>query len=562
MKELFRRIRGSSTPGQFLLFICLLALLSFFILLPILQVIYVAFTQNGRLTLTHFVNFFKQPSLNEALWRSLWVGIIVVFFSSIISLPLALFTTRYNFKGRLIVQTLGVLPLVMPAFVSAIALQTILGRSGMINQIIRIFFGTTIPFMDGLTGVVLVQTLHYFPFILLNSVSALENSDLSLEEAGRNLGAFGWKLFHQITFPLMQPGYMAGALIVFIKSIDDLGTPLMLGYHNLLAPLAYQQITAINGNSTMGYVISVILVLLSLLSLFLALHYLKQSEYVQQKSGSSVSKPQLFGWKGWAISGFCIILLTFSLLPHIGIFLMSIAKSWNFTVLPKTYTTSNFTRVFSDAPKMILNTVVYATLAALIDIFLGAIISFILLRGRMLGRTILDFIATLPLAIPGVVLAIGYLRIFHTIDLPIIGKPLTETWLILVIVYAVRRLPYTVRSCYATLQQIHISLEEASENLGANTLSTFTKIVLPLMLPGIVAGGIMAFISSSVELSSTLMLVPRNEMAPISYGIYLYMQETTGRGASASLGVLAIIIVSIGTYVVNRLSRHRGAGKI
>ena len=211
---------------------------------------------------------------------------------------------------------------------------------------------------------------------------------------------------------------------------------------------------------------------------------------------------------------------------------------------------------------MILNTVVYATLASLIDIFLGAIISFILLRGRMLGRTILDFIATLPLAIPGVVLAIGYLRIFHTIDLPIIGKPLTETWLILVIVYAVRRLPYTVRSCYATLQQIHISLEEASKNLGANTIYTFTKIVLPLMLPGIIAGGIMAFISSSVELSSTLMLVPRNEMAPISYGIYLYMQETTGRGASASLGVLAIIIVSIGTYVVNRLSRHRGAGKI
>ena len=286
MRLFRRRIFGSSTLGQLFIFFLLLVLLSFFILLPILQVIYVAFTQNGQVTLTHFVNFFKQPSLNEALWRSLWVGVTVVFFSSIISLPLAIFTARYDFKGRLLVQTLGVLPLVMPAFVGAIALQTILGRSGMINQVIRQFFGVTIPFMDGLSGVILVQTLHYFPFILLNTVASLENADISLEEAGRNLGASGWKLFRQITFPLMQPGYMAGALIVFIKSIDELGTPLMLGYHNLLAPLAYQQITTINGNSTMGYVISVILVTLSFFSLILVLYYLKHSEYVQQKSGS------------------------------------------------------------------------------------------------------------------------------------------------------------------------------------------------------------------------------------------------------------------------------------
>ena len=561
MRLFRRRIFGSSTLGQLFIFFLLLVLLSFFILLPILQVIYVAFTQNGQVTLTHFVNFFKQPSLNEALWRSLWVGVTVVFFSSIISLPLAIFTARYDFKGRLLVQTLGVLPLVMPAFVGAIALQTILGRSGMINQVIRQFFGVTIPFMDGLSGVILVQTLHYFPFILLNTVASLENADISLEEAGRNLGASGWKLFRQITFPLMQPGYMAGALIVFIKSIDDLGTPLMLGYHNLLAPLAYQQITTINGNSTMGYVISVILVTLSFFSLILVLYYLKQSEYVQQKSGSSTVRRQLIGWQGWIISGGCLILLLFSLLPHMGIFLMSIDKLWNFTIIPKSYTTSHFVKIFVDAPKMVFNTILYATLAALIDVVLGSIISFILLRGKMLGRTALDFIATLPLAIPGVVLAIGYLRVFHTVNLPIIGKPLTETWLILVIVYSVRRLPYTLRSCYAILQQIHISLEEASQNLGANSLKTFIKIVLPLMLPGIVAGGIIAFISSSVELSSTLMLVPRNEMAPISYGIYLYMQETTGRGASASLGVIAIIIVSIGTYTVNRLHHHRQSGQ-
>ena len=178
----------------------------------------------------------------------------------------------------------------------------------------------------------------------------------------------------------------------------------------------------------------------------------------------------------------------------------------------------------------------------------------------MIGRSVLDFVATLPLAVPGVVLAIGYLRIFHAVNLPILGRPLTETWIVLVIAYAVRRLPYTLRSCYAILQQIHISLEEASQNLGASPLTTFIKISWPLMLPGIIAGGVIAFITSSVELSSTMMLVPRNEMAPLSYGIYLYMQETAGRGPGASLGVIAILIVAVGTYVVNRLSSNRQTG--
>ena len=152
---------SKSSFGQLLLFCLLLALLGFFILLPILQVVYVAFTKNGQISLIHFINFFKQPSLSEALWRSLFVGLAVVFFSSLISLPLALFTTRYDFKGRLMIQTLGVLPLVMPAFVGAIAMQTVLGRSGMVNQLLRLVLGTTVPFMEGLSGVILVQALHY-----------------------------------------------------------------------------------------------------------------------------------------------------------------------------------------------------------------------------------------------------------------------------------------------------------------------------------------------------------------------------------------------------------------
>ena len=181
---------------------------------------------------------------------------------------------------------------------------------------------------------------------------------------------------------------------------------------------------------------------------------------------------------------------------------------------------------------------------------------FLLLRSRLAGRNLLDAIATLPLAIPGVVLAVGYLRVFHGWDFPGLGAPLTSSWLILVIAYTMRRLPYTVRACYAALQQVHISLEESAQSLGANRLQTFAKITLPLISGGLVAGGLIGFVTSCVELSSTIMLVPRIELGPISYGIYIYMQSPLGRGAGAALGVVAILLVSLGTYLTHRIFRR------
>ncbi len=204
-------------------------------------------------------------------------------------------------------------------------------------------------------------------------------------------------------------------------------------------------------------------------------------------------------------------------------------------------------------PHFVLNTLRYMLLAAGFDVMLGALIAFLLLRSRVPGRNFLDAVATLPLAIPGVVLAVGYLRVFHGWDFPGAGGPLTSSWFILVIAYTMRRLPYTVRACYAAFQQVHISLEEAAQNLGANRRRTFMKITLPMIAGGLIAGGLIAFITSCVELSSTIMLVPRIELGPIAYGIYLYMQSPLGRGAGAALGVVAILLVSAGSYLTHRV---------
>lgn len=228
----------------------LLALLIAFILYPIFRVLWISLSdESGSLTLLHFANFFRRPLFREALWNTLWTGVLVVLFSAVLALPLAYVIARYEFRGKLLLQTAATLPLVIPPFVGAIALQLILGRSGTVNLLLMRWFDTTIPFMDGLAGVVLVQTLHFFPFVLLNTAVSLSNIDASLEEMAQNMGCHGFRLFRRVTLPLMMPGFIAGSLLVFIRAIDDLGTPLMLNQKNLLAPQAYLRITTIDRKS-------------------------------------------------------------------------------------------------------------------------------------------------------------------------------------------------------------------------------------------------------------------------------------------------------------------------
>ncbi len=531
----------------------LLFVLTSFILYPVLRVLWISLSDDqGNLTLLHFLNFFRRPLFRESLWNTLWSGFLVVLFSAVMALPLAYVLARYEFRGKLLLQTAATLPLVIPPFVGAVALQLILGRSGMVNLLLMEWFDTSIPFMEGLTGVVLVQTLHFFPFILLNTVVSLSNIDASLEEAAQNLGCRGLRLFRRVTLPLMLPGFIAGALLTFIRAIDDLGTPLMLNYKNLLAPQAYLRITTIGMDDVDGYVVCVVLVILSLVSLLAARKYLSLAEYATVQRSAPIAH-KLKG-KTLALVWLAIaLILGVSLLPHIGILILSFSKVWSFTQLPTIYTLGNYDEILFRVPHFVLNTLRYTLLAAALDIVLGAAIAYLLLRSRVAGKNLLDAIATMPLAIPGVVLAVGYLRVFHGWDFPGAGGPLTSSWLILVIAYTMRRLPYTVRACYAALQQVHISLEESAQNLGANRLRTFMRITLPMIAGGVVAGGLIAFVTSCVELASTIMLVPRIELGPISYGIYLYMQSPLGRGAGAALGVVAILLVSLGTYLTHRI---------
>ena len=549
--------------GSALAALAALAFLTLFLLAPVATVFHSAFANaDGSLTLGHFAAFFGQPLMQESFYNSLFVAVGSALAAAFIAVPLAYLTVRFEFRGAMLIQTLGVLPLVMPPFVGAAALRLIYGRTGSVNLLLDDAFGFTIPVMEGLNGVIFVEALHYFPFILLNLTVALRNIDGAMEEAALNLGARGWRLFRRVVFPLALPGFVAGVALVFVKVFDDLGTPLVLGVTNMLAPQAYLRMTQVGIDDPAGYVISVMMVAFSILALWLSSRVLKGRDYTTlQKGGTALARRTLSPWESVVAYGWIILVLMLVLSPHVGVLLLSFASVWSYAPLPDGFTLAHYASVFEHSRGMIANTMLYCSLAAGVDVVLGTAIAYIMLRTRLPGRQWLDWIASAALAIPGLVLAIGYLRTFRGVFVPGTDIAVTSTWVLIMIAYAVRRLPYALRSCVAALQQVAVSLEEAAESLGAGRLRTIRRIVIPLMTGGMLAGFVTSFITAAVELSATLMLVTKESQAPMSYGIYLYMQSTSGRGPGAALGVLAVVAVALGTYASHWLVARQGADR-
>lgn len=550
--------------GEVALALAILAFLVLFLVWPVTTVIWVAFTEKGTgaFTLINFLDFARTDLFVRSFWNSLYVSAASVVCASILALPLAYITTRFTFRGAALIQILGFLPLIMPPFVGAVAMQLLFGRNGTFNLLLDDWLGIKIPFMEGLNGVIFVQSLHYFPFILINLSAALRNIDRSMEEAAQNLGSNGFRLFRRIVFPLAMPGYVAGASLVFVKVFDDLATPLLLNVKDMLAPQAYLRVTSIGIADPMGYVISVVLIVTSVAAMWMSSLATRNVDYATvQRGGGGLARRTLRPWESVIAYGVVMLVLLLVLAPHIGLLLLSFATIWSFSPLPDAFTLAHYTRVFGESSVYIKNTLIYASLAGLIDIIIGTAIAYLVLRTKLIGRTWLDWIASAALAIPGIVLGIGYLRAYYGVQLWD-GRPVASLWIMIVLALAIRRLPYALRACFAALQQISVSLEEAAENLGATKVRTIRRIVIPLMTGGLVAGFVTSFATAAVELSATLMLVQANADAPLAYGLYVFMQSPAGRGAGAALGVIAVILVAVCTvlsqYLIERDRQTKG----
>jgi iron(III) transport system permease protein len=537
------------------------AFLILFLVYPLGRIFYDAVTDEaGLLTLANFHEFFTDRFYLRSLWHSLILGVATVLTSSVLGVAVALLLVRYDFAGRGLFSYLTMIPIISPPLVGVLGFTFILGRAGTVNVLLMDYLDLLRPvnFLYGVHGVVLVETLHLFPMITLNVVDALGKVDPSLEEAAESVGARGWSKLWRVTLPLTTPGYVAGALLVFIWTFSDFATPLVLGVQDLLAPQAYLNIVQFVDRRIfrMGIVISALMVLLAVLFLLAARHYVAIKDY-SSLSYSRVARRRLSGSRQVLAVAFLSFLLLLSFIPYIGIALASVGKGWALTPLPVAYTLQYYERVIVETPKYILNSFLYSGLAVVICVLVGVPIAWLLARSSVPGRGALDAVNTLILAVPGTAIGIAYIRAFH-FDLPGFDRGLTSFWIVMPLVLAVRRLPYTVRGSFASLLLVHHSLEEAAGSVGASGPRVFRDVTLPLIWKGILVGGLFSFMTSLQEASAVLFLA-LGGWESITNGIFAFYIAGSANEAAA-LGVILIAVAAISVAIINRMAGTRMGG--
>ncbi len=553
------------TPGTLALVILVVVFFAVFLLYPVGYMLREAFLVEGRFSLRYFSLLLANPLVVRSLGNSFALASLTTVLTTLLTLPLAHALTRFRFRGQHLLNGLLLVPMVMPPFVGAIGLKQLLARYGSLNLLLM-DLGWVDPAhppdwlgAGGFWGMVILQVLNLYPVMLLNVSAALANVDPSLREAAQNLGAGSWRLFRTVTLPLILPGWFAGAIIVFIWAFTDLGTPLIFGYSPVVPVQIFDSLSELNTNPV-GYALVVFVVFLTLALFLISKRLLARRSYAMiargHTSGASTSaNPRQTAWI-WLGGG---LLVFAGLLPHLAVLLQSFSGRWFFSVLPTEFTTANFAELRTQGAIVgsLRNSLLYASLSAGIDLVLGVAIAWILTRRRIPFASVLDALAMLPLALPGLVIAFGYVAAF---DFKIAWlNPRENPTLLLIISYAVRRLPYIVRSAYAGFQQTSVTLEEASANLGASPLRTLRRITLPLVTANLIAGTILTFSLAMLEVSDGLILAMKEDFYPITKMIWLIMGriDPNAAGVACALGVVGMAILAASLLAASRLLGRR-----
>ena len=532
-----------------------------FFLYPVSFMLKGAFFADGKFSLKYFLLLLESPLQSESLFNSFAIALLTTALTTLLTLPLAHWTTRFQFRGKTLLSSLLLVPMIMPPFVGAIGLSQLLARFGSLNLLLM-RLGILPPDkpidwlgQSGFWGIVILQVMNLYPVMFLNVAAAMANIDPSLRESAQNLGASGWRLFRTITLPLILPGYFAGAVIVFIWAFTDLGTPLIFGFSRVVPVQIFDAINEINTNP-MGYAL-VVFVLMLTLALFLiskrALAGRRYEMLARGHTGGAEAQATLRQTTG--IWGVMLVVIGFALLPHFTVIIESFSENWFFSILPANWTTANYSEIFGHGltASSIRNSLCYSTLSALLDLVLGVMIAWLLTRRRIPFAGLLDALAMLPLALPGLVLAFGYVAGF---DFKIQWlNPRDNPSLLLIISYSVRRLPYIVRSAYAGFQQASVTLEEASANLGATPLRTLRKITLPLVMANLIAGTILTFSFAMLEVSDGLILAMREKYFPITKMIWQIMGriDPNAPSVACALGMVGMVILTASLLVAGKI---------
>ncbi len=526
-----------------------------FFLWPILQILKGGFVDaDGRLTFAYLRELLRDPLYLGGLANSFLLALTTTSFALLIALPLAFVSDRFLFPAKGLLGSIILVPMILPPFVGAIGIKQILGQYGALNSfIIQLGLrpeGWTFDWLGAsqFLGVAIVTAFSLYPIIYLNAVAALANIDPAMEEAAENLGCTGFRRFFKITLPLFKPGLFAGSTIVFIWSFTDLGVPLIFDYAKVTSVQIFHGLKDIGGNPFPYALVAVMLVSsIAFYGIGKGL-FGRDAHAMMAKATSSGGAQSLPPARAWL----CTLLfggITFiAILPHLGVVLVAFSPDWYATVLPREFTLDNFRIALGHdlTVPAIANSLKYASISTVMDLIVGVALAYVIVRSKIAGRQILDFLAMLPLAVPGLVLAFGYLAMSQEGEFFSFLNPVADPTLLLIIAYSIRRLPYVVRSAAAGFQQTSETLEEAAQNLGCPPLKATFKITLPLIAANLIAGGLLAFSFAMLEVSDSLILAQKQAYYPITKAIYeLFQLLGDGKFIASALGVWAMAFLGI-----------------
>lgn len=548
--EWIRGRLGSERMVTWGLLLPVMAVLLAYVLYPSYRTLAESVWVDGAFSLKNYRAFFNPDSLSnlEALWNSVYISLLSVLFSALIGVPLALIFNRYDFPGRRLFASAAILPMVLPSLVGVMSFMFLYGESGLVTRSLQDFFGLQEPpfRLRGVAGILLVHAYTMYVYFYMTVSSAIRGIHPALEEAAANLGAGPWRRFRSVILPLLTPALVAASLLVFMTSMASFSAPFLLagGFRVLSLQIYFSKI---NGNLDMAATQSVILSIISISFLLFMRWYQGRRDYRMMEKGVSHHRRELRNpWVKWPLVLAGTVGVILLLLPHVTLVILSLVPegTWTWQTYPTQFSLENYRLLMKD-PRIwepVRNSLWMAALATAGNFLFGVLTSYVLAKRKFKGKNLLDILVMLPWALPATVVAMNLILAFNVPTPFTLGHILVGTFWILPLAYFVRHIPLVVRSTHAALEQLDDSLEEAARNLGARWFTAFRRVILPVILPGIMAGTLLAFVTAVGEFVSSVMLYTIANR-PISIEI-MNQLRMFNLGQAAAYAVYQILLIA------------------
>ena len=528
--------------------IVILLLYALFLLYPLSLLLKMAFSDGVHFTLENFAKFFSRKYYSITLLNSFKVSIAATIASVVVGVVLGYFMSVFKVRGAKLLRMCIVMATMSAPFVGAYAWIMLLGRNGVITNFLSGLFGITMPDIYGFNGIMLVFVTQLFPLVFLYVQGAMSKMDASLMEASENLGCTGFKRFFTVVLPLISPTVLAGALLVFVRAMSDFGTPMLIGegYRTFTVILYNEFVGEVSQNKGFASAIAIIAILITMVVYF-SQNFVAKKQAFSMNALHRIEKKQLHGFSNFIVHFITYVVVGISILPQLYVVYTSFLKTSG-QIYVAGYSLQSYQDMFSRLGRSIQNTIVIPAVSLLIVVFLAVLIAYVAVRRRNVLSGAVDVISMIPYVIPGTVIGIAMISAFNREPLVLTGG-----MFIMVVALVVRRLPYTIRSSVAILQQIPLYVEEAALSLGSSKPKAFLTVTLPMMSSGVLSGAILSWVTLISELSTAILLYTGKTQ---TLTVAIYTQIVRGNyGIASAMATVLTVMTLLSLLIFNKISK-------